>query len=368
MSPVDEGRLHAWLDGALSAEEAAAVETLVRDDAAWAAAAAEARGLIANASRLVRALDDGVVGGIGNAGRSTLVAPVPSERQATSAAPSPRGWRVGRQLGAIAAVLLVAVVGRAAWKGSAESEPRVPADSAPPVARPDTAPPIAAASPRPARPAAPARAEASAEQRAVDRAGRGAPVDAAPPRTAAPGEAPVAKAAEAEAPVAKAAEAVAPVASPPSPTAGAASARAPAAAIDSVAARREALAERLRRSSVQLDQVVVTGVGADGRASARPVTWLEDHACVRLTVRWASDADLPAARAEIVQEVRGLRIEGDSARFEVSMPAQRVDGTPVATQARIVVGLQTGQGTAQLVRPDGSVARTGGVTTTARCP
>ena len=54
---VDEGLIHAWLDGELDAAEAARVERLVAEDAEWAAAAAEARGLIAASSRILGALD-----------------------------------------------------------------------------------------------------------------------------------------------------------------------------------------------------------------------------------------------------------------------------------------------------------------------
>jgi hypothetical protein len=54
----DEGTIHAWLDGALDAESAARVEAHVRGCAACAALTAEARGLIAGASRVVAALDD----------------------------------------------------------------------------------------------------------------------------------------------------------------------------------------------------------------------------------------------------------------------------------------------------------------------
>ena len=54
---VDEGLIHAWLDGELDAAEAARVERLVAEDAEWAAAAAEARGLVAASSRILGALD-----------------------------------------------------------------------------------------------------------------------------------------------------------------------------------------------------------------------------------------------------------------------------------------------------------------------
>jgi hypothetical protein len=57
MSHPDEGLIHAWLDGELDAEEAARVERLVAEDAAWAAAVAEARGLIAASARILSHLD-----------------------------------------------------------------------------------------------------------------------------------------------------------------------------------------------------------------------------------------------------------------------------------------------------------------------
>ncbi len=57
MPRPDEGMIHAWLDGELDVEESARIASLVERDPEWAAAAAEARGLIATSSRIVRALD-----------------------------------------------------------------------------------------------------------------------------------------------------------------------------------------------------------------------------------------------------------------------------------------------------------------------
>lgn len=54
----DEGLIHAWLDDALSAAEAQRLAAHVRTCAACQARVAEARGLIAGASRIVAALDD----------------------------------------------------------------------------------------------------------------------------------------------------------------------------------------------------------------------------------------------------------------------------------------------------------------------
>jgi anti-sigma factor RsiW len=58
MQHLDEGTIHAWLDGALDAEESARVEEHTAACATCAAAVADARGLVAGASRILSALDD----------------------------------------------------------------------------------------------------------------------------------------------------------------------------------------------------------------------------------------------------------------------------------------------------------------------
>ena len=57
MQHPEEGIIHAWLDGALPANEAAALEAHVASCDACSALVAEARGLIAGASRIVGHLD-----------------------------------------------------------------------------------------------------------------------------------------------------------------------------------------------------------------------------------------------------------------------------------------------------------------------
>ncbi len=95
----DEGTIHAWLDGALDADESAKMETHVDSCASCASHVAEARGLIAGASRVVHHLDD---------------APAPLLRPASTPTVSATGsaWRMLRVTPArasIAAVLLVAL-------------------------------------------------------------------------------------------------------------------------------------------------------------------------------------------------------------------------------------------------------------------
>ena len=57
MQHLDEGTIHAWLDGALPMTEAREVEQHVGACAACSAMVAEARGLVAGASRIVSSLD-----------------------------------------------------------------------------------------------------------------------------------------------------------------------------------------------------------------------------------------------------------------------------------------------------------------------
>ena len=63
MQHPDEGTIHAWLDGALGAEEARALEAHVAGCPRCAATVTEARGLLAASSRILAALD-AVPGGV----------------------------------------------------------------------------------------------------------------------------------------------------------------------------------------------------------------------------------------------------------------------------------------------------------------
>ena len=111
----DEGTIHAWLDDALDAAAAERVAAHVRDCAECAARVAEARGLIAGASRVVAALDDVPAGTRPSwaqsvaAGTSKLEA---SETKATDGPSNASLWRwlrVTPARAAIAATLLVAL-------------------------------------------------------------------------------------------------------------------------------------------------------------------------------------------------------------------------------------------------------------------
>ena len=93
MQHLDEGTIHSWLDGALSADEAAQVEAHVKECPQCAAAVAEARGFIAASSRILTALD--------NAPRGVVPVAAPKKRV------DPIVWRVAATLLVVAGGTLV---------------------------------------------------------------------------------------------------------------------------------------------------------------------------------------------------------------------------------------------------------------------
>jgi hypothetical protein len=102
MSHLDEGIIHAWLDGALDATQARETEAHVASCTACAAAVAEARGFIAGASRILNALDDVPAGVIPKRpAAAPMAVPVARPR---------RQWRAAPWVTGIAALLVAAVV------------------------------------------------------------------------------------------------------------------------------------------------------------------------------------------------------------------------------------------------------------------
>ena len=115
MEHPDEGLIHAWLDDALSAAEAERLAAHVRTCADCQARVAEARGLIAGASRIVAALDDAPAGTRPGWAQGAVAAGATGE-PAPGAAPDPRAggslWRwlrVTPGRAALAATILVAI-------------------------------------------------------------------------------------------------------------------------------------------------------------------------------------------------------------------------------------------------------------------
>jgi hypothetical protein len=96
MNHLNEGEIHAWLDGAVDATQSREIELHVAGCATCAAAVAEARGFIAASSRILTALDD-VPAGV-------------TPKRAPARAPAPiRRWRAAPWVTGIAAALMLAV-------------------------------------------------------------------------------------------------------------------------------------------------------------------------------------------------------------------------------------------------------------------
>ena len=130
----DEGTIHAWLDDALDAAEASRIAVHVESCAECAGRVAEARGLIAGASRVVRLLDDD---------RAPMLAPsiVP-----TSVMPISRWMRVTPARAAIAATLVVAFGLTLTREKAAVESAATFTDSAMSMMTPSAAAPVADAS------------------------------------------------------------------------------------------------------------------------------------------------------------------------------------------------------------------------------
>jgi hypothetical protein len=104
MQHLDEGMIHSWLDGALSADESARVEAHVKECPQCATAVAEARGFIAASSRILTALD--------NAPRGVIPVTAPGRRV------DPIVWRIA------ATVLVVAAGTLAVFRNGAGTAKR----------------------------------------------------------------------------------------------------------------------------------------------------------------------------------------------------------------------------------------------------
>jgi putative zinc finger protein len=108
MQHLDEGTIHAWLDGALTADEAADVGRHASECAECAALVAEARGLVAGASRILSSLDDvpGVMPGAGDGGRgaAAAIASIETRRRQQRR----RFWSRPTAIAAAASVVLLA--------------------------------------------------------------------------------------------------------------------------------------------------------------------------------------------------------------------------------------------------------------------
>ena len=136
MQHLDEGTIHAWLDDALPADEAARVAAHVASCASCADAVAEARGFMAAASRIVRALD--IVPA------DVVPAPRADVPRAAALPPRPVPWYRRRVVSLAAGFVVMALgslVAVRAWRTEAPVAARASMDSAARPAAPSSAEP-----------------------------------------------------------------------------------------------------------------------------------------------------------------------------------------------------------------------------------
>jgi len=282
MQHPDEGMIHAWIDGALMAEEAASLESHAAQCDQCAAAIAEARGLVAASSRILLALDDVPAG----------VIPLP--------VPKARAWYARNDLRAAAAVLFVASASLVVARGRQDVSPRtndvasLSVDTSAPTSASSIATTSTAAAEARTMAAAPARDMQPESQMARQRAGTEVIRDAARP-TAAANSMPLAKAGAA-APAGVAPIVAAPVARDRMTVTNEADFSGKGVRGGSAAGMDSGQTRRIGSSQFALEQVVVTGVASEvpraARADAR-----------------ANAATLKIVRADTAQRVRTIVYE-----------------------------------------------------------
>jgi len=132
---LDEGTIHAWLDGALAPDESAQVEAHANSCTECAALVAEARGLIAASSRILSSLDAVPAGVLPGSERTNdQLAVLRARRAATT-----RRWWQDRRVLAAASVVLVAGISSVVWRSSGNTTtvieaPRATVDAVAPAA------------------------------------------------------------------------------------------------------------------------------------------------------------------------------------------------------------------------------------------
>ena len=134
MSHPDEGTIHGWLDGALPAGEAAALEAHLAECGECRAAVAEARGLIAASSRILGALDNVPAGVVP---KSDHLSPLIERLRAAPARTAMPVKRWPLQVWAVAATVVMAV-GLGVVMQNSDRVPVAANDVAPPVSAPHT--------------------------------------------------------------------------------------------------------------------------------------------------------------------------------------------------------------------------------------
>jgi hypothetical protein len=249
MQHLDEGTIHAWLDGELPPAEREALEAHIASCGQCAAAVAEARGFVAASSRILTALD-AVPGGV-----------LPASSQTSHVGAKPPRFTASRALMAVAAVLVLSTVTVIATRSGSDAslakldEARATRADAPVIA---SAPAPAATAPEAADKTRPPVATERKEARA--RAMNAQPTSIADAARGAQRYAPAAATAAAAGKLNRVAQAA-----PPAPAARMDAKvqvdSSPVSALAEQAPKAAAADSGRKRPALMLSQVVVTGAG-----------------------------------------------------------------------------------------------------------
>lgn len=322
---VEQGTVHAWLDNAFNAEDAARIAAHVATCAACQSVVAEARGLLAGSARILGALD------------GVPMSVVPQEDAARTAAriatavPTPSAARVNARRWWPAAAAALLVVGTTSVWQRTRSTPAAETGAEPAATAPTATAPTPAAEPAAAAAPAVARAVAPASEPVTTR-------DMAPMAAPIAERARLRSAEKAAAPSADIAANTAPAAAPP---------RAPDAASAAAVGATE-VARSTEPSLSVARTVVISGIVT---ASGRPVSDASVTARLPLgsaTTQTTTDASgayalrVPDVQRGVALEVMVRRIgyervilrrivSGDSLRVDVSLSASTLALSTVVT-------------------------------------
>jgi hypothetical protein len=313
MQHLDEGTIHAWLDGELPSAEREALEAHIVECEPCAAAVAEARGFVAASTRILTALDS-VPGGVLPAASTGSGTARPAVRRRFVAS---RAWMAAAAVLVLSTVTVIAIRpgGDAAQlrvTAAAREQKELAASAAPSEEKPQAVEPDSLNAPAPmqSRTAAPAdepkvvdqnerlksRLEAERQSTRV-RSSNGAP----PPMADA---APRARAAEPSASMSKVSEQ--PAASP----------------VPSAFAKDEA--EKRADAVSQSDSTSERRTAANAQG-------------VSITGRVTSEAGAPLASASVLLEGSGIgTITHDDGSYTLTVPASRANGQTTSLVAKLI--------------------------------
>lgn len=304
MQHLDEGTIHAWLDGELSPAEREAAEAHVASCDECRAAVAEARGFIAASSRILTALD-AVPGGV-----------LPASTTSTSASRvrAPRRFTISRAWMAAAAVLVLSTATLIAVRPKRDTAIALRADT-----RSAASAPMVAAAPEPS----PAPSERAAANAPLARAeGKTAPSDE---KDALQKKAERPTMVVAEAPATPPSESAKPTSPAGDPGAG--------------------VAARLRATDAMVAQApapVAVPAAAPPRFADSAVTMSNRREAainggVPIAGRVLSEAGAPLASASVQLEGTGIvTLTHDDGSYALRVPASRADGKTKSLVARLI--------------------------------